>query len=197
VLAQVMGITNPIVISVAGLVVPAVAAAAASDKRARDGIHAARRVAFIYGLQGAALLLPYYAFVVLLPLVALRIFSKNNPAYFGLTTHLRLFVLTYAIIFPAQVMTAFFNGLGRSRNAFIAQCAFSAATLGLSLPLAVKFGLTGAVWSGALPALIYVITSAIMLRSATAEPRGFEVRSIKHSREPAPLSAAAPEGAAA
>lgn len=45
---------------------------------------------------------------------------------------------------------------------------FSAATLLVSLPLAAVYGLTGAVWSGVLPALAFAITSVVMLRRASA-----------------------------
>jgi O-antigen/teichoic acid export membrane protein len=160
VLAQIMGLSNPIIISIAGLVVPAVAAAAPR------GMAAVKRVALAYGLQGAALLLPYYAAVMILPSFALRVF---NPEYTGLTTHLRLFVVAYLLVFPAQVMQALLNGLGRTRSTFAAQCAFSLATVLLSLPLAAKYGLTGAVWGGVLPAVAFVVTSLVMLRRATAE----------------------------
>lgn len=190
VLAQIMGLSNPIIISIAGLVVPAVAAAAS-----KRGIGAARHVALSYGLQGAALLMPYYLFVFLLPELVLRLFTKNNPAYTGLTLHLRLFVIGYTLVFPAQVMQALLNGLGRTRSTFAAQCAFSATTLLFSLPLAAIYGLTGAVWSGVLPALAFVGTSMFLLRRTSNEidGRGFAPIMMSSSAEPA----RSPEGAAA
>jgi O-antigen/teichoic acid export membrane protein len=185
VLAQIMGLSNPIIISIAGLVVPAVAAAA------QRGVAASRHVALVYGLQGAALLLPYYVAVMLVPNLALRLLTKNNPDYAGLTTPLRLFVIAYMLVFPAQVMQALLNGLGRTRSTFIAQCAFSITTLVVSLPLAAVYGLTGAVWSGMLPAIAYVVVSAWMLRRVTDLPHariaGFDMLPIK----------AAPEGVTA
>src|SRR5262249_22871072 len=143
-----------------------------------------------------------FLFVTLLPELVLRLFTKNNPAYVGLTTPLRLFVLTYAIIFPAQVMQALFNGSSQSRSAFIAQCAFSIATLVLSLPFAAKFGLAAALWSCAFQATIYVLTPVFMLRRATLEARGFDVMpangaaavSVIPATEPRAVTA---EGAAA
>ena len=163
-LAQVMGLTNPVMIGITGLIVPTVAAVSA-----RRGASSARHVALTYGLQGAALLLPYYALVLLAPEFALRLFT-DKPEYAGLGTHLRLFVLAYILTFPAHVVLSLLNGLGRTRSTFVAQCAFSAATLLLSLPLAAAYGLAGAVWSGVLPALAFVATSVVMLRRATAAP---------------------------
>jgi O-antigen/teichoic acid export membrane protein len=187
VLAQVMGLSNPIIISVTGLIVPAVAASCS-----RQGLAAAKHLALVYGLQGALLLIPYYAAVLLLPELAIRVFSKNNPAYAGLGMHLRLFAVGCALAFPAQVMQALLNGLGRARSSFVAQCAFSSATLLLSLPLAAKFGLTGAVAAGVLPAIAYVAASATMLRKVTAETTspGFQFIPLK-STGPAPEGAAA------
>ncbi len=51
VLAQVMGLTNPIIISIAGLVVPAVAGAVGQTHSAQ-GVSTAKRVALLYGLSG-------------------------------------------------------------------------------------------------------------------------------------------------
>lgn len=186
VLAQIMGLSNPVIISIAGLVVPAVAAAAA-----RRGMSSARRVALSYGLQGAALLLPYYIAVMIFPELVLRVFTKSNPDYAGLTLHLRLFVVAYMLVFPAQVMQALLNGLGRTRSTFAAQCAFSVTTLLFSLPLAAVYGLTGAVWSGVLPALAFVGTSLFMLRRASTEvgEPGFEP--VEVSTSPHPEGAAA------
>ena len=192
-LAQVMGLTNPVIIGIAGLIVPMVAAVSA-----RQGAGSARHVALAYGLQGAVLLLPYYAAVLLAPEFALRVIAKN-PEYAGLGTHLRLFVVAYMLTFPAQVMLSLLNGLGRTRSTFVAQCAFSATTLLLSLPLAAAYGLTGAVWSGVLPALAFVVASAVMLRRASAAPSSEVARrdaadqriGVRPSRTPAPEGAAA------
>jgi O-antigen/teichoic acid export membrane protein len=191
VLAQIMGLSNPIIISIAGLVVPAVAAAAPR------GMAAVKRVALVHGLQGAAMLLPYYAVVMIVPALALRVF---NPEYAGLTTHLRLFVVVYMLVFPAQVMQALLNGLGRTRSTFAAQCAFSAATVLFSLPLAALYGLTGAVWAGVLPALAFVVTSVFMLHRASALHDGVvrATRETTHDDCASPrLIPAGPEGAAA
>lgn len=187
VLAQIMGLSNPVIISIAGLVVPAVAAAGTTG-----GMSAARHVAFKYGLLGATLLLPYYALVMAVPGLAIRVFT-NDAAYAGLTTPLRLFVVVYMLAFPAQVMQALLNGLGRTRSTFAAQCAFSAATLVFSLPLAAMYGLAGAVWAGVLPAVAFLAVSSRMLRNVTDVPaRGFEVIA-----RPPGAGAATPEGAAA
>ena len=156
-------------------------------------------MALSYAIQGAMLLLPYYAFVMVFPELALRIFT-NKPEYAGLGTHLRLFVVAYILTFPAQVMQSLLNGLGRTRSTFAAQCAFSTATLLVALPLAAVYGLTGAVWSGVLPALAFVVTSVVMLLRASS---GHADSKPTLTAAPAPVPpataspASSPEGAVA
>ena len=173
VLGQIMGVTNPVIISMAGLIVPAASAALAGSGDLRG---AAKKVGLGFGLQGAVLLVPFFLFVFVMPQLALRVFARDNGAYLDLTTHLRLFVIAYFLTFPGHVMLALLNGLSRPRLAFVAQCAFSATTLLVSLPLAAAFGLTGAVWGGLVPAAAYATATFYMLRRASAEPerRGFE-----------------------
>jgi O-antigen/teichoic acid export membrane protein len=182
----------------AGLIVPAVAVAAS-----RSGIGGARRMAVRYGALGAVMLLPYYALILVVPELVIRIFTKHNPAYAGLATPLRLFVLAYVVVLPGQVLRSLLEGLGRTRAAFVAQAAFSATTLLISLPLAARFGLTGAVWAGVFPAAAYVAVSSLMLRRVGAEMSapGFEVVRPSASPNGKPLTAGAlvaePEGAVA
>lgn len=163
VLAQVMGPSNPIIISLSGLIVPAVAVTAASR-----GLGGALKLVGGYAVMAALLLTPYYGTVALFPKFALHVFTGGNSAYADLTTPLRLFVLAYVIIFPGQMLRFLLDGLGRTRCSFIAQCAFSASTLLVSIPLAAKFSLVGAVWGGLVPAAIYVIVSAMMVRKSPA-----------------------------
>src|SRR5688572_32986166 len=69
-LSQVMGVTNPVIIGIAGLIVPAVAASSA-----RGGLAAARQTALTFALQGGVLLLPFYVLVVAFPEFALKLFT--------------------------------------------------------------------------------------------------------------------------
>lgn len=183
-LSQVMGVTNLVMIGGAGLIVPAVAGAAIR------GLGAATHVALVYTAQGAALFVPYCAAVLLWPELFLGVFSTNNPAYMDLGWQLRLVVVAYLLFFPGQMMQAILNGLGRTRPAFAAQCAFAAATLLLSVPLAAAFGLNGAVWGGVLPPLAFISASMLMLRRELA--RG----AVPVAAMPpgAPLSIAARDG---
>ena len=182
-LALVMGLTNPVIMSMGGLLVPAAARAAS-----RGGSRAAGRAALFYALQSATLLLPFYLAVFVAPSFVLGFFTRGNPDYEGLEMHLRLFAMAYLLAFPAQVAGALLNGLGQSRASFLAQCAFSLTTLLVSLPLAARYGLTGAVWAGVLPAAVYVAASFAILRRVRAADAG-ESCSGASQRPAAPIAA--------
>lgn len=163
-LATLLGVTNPIVTSVVGLIVPAVSIA-----YRQGGMGGARRVAREYGLLGGVLLLPYFALLAIFPDFILRLYTHGqHEAFEGLSIVLRLFVIAYAITYPTQVITALLNGLGHSRSALVAQLAFAGVTLAVSLPLAAKFGLIGACWGGLLPPLAYGAVSLWLVRRTRA-----------------------------
>ncbi|WP_270933764.1 MATE family efflux transporter [Falsiroseomonas oryzae] len=157
-LSLVMGLANPVLIGMLGMIVPAVAAS--------PDLAAARQVTLSHALSAAALLVPFLLAVLVVPGQALVIVTQQS-AYSELGTHLRLFALGYALAFPAQVVQAMLNGLGRTRDGFVAQCCFSATTILVSLPMAAAFGLTGAVWAGLLPGLAFSVVAITLLRRMT------------------------------
>lgn len=164
-LSQLMGVTNPVLTSVVGLIVPAVAM-----RRREAGAKAAARVTLDYAALGAGLLLPFFLILAAFPGTVLWFYTHgHHDAYAHLTTPLRLFVLAYALMYPAQIVAAVLNGLGRSRSTFVAQVAFAAATLSVSLPLAATYGLAGAVWGGLFPPVVFLAVSLWMLRRSLAE----------------------------
>lgn len=159
-LATLLGVANPVLTSVVGLIVPAVAMS-----YREGGIIRARRVGRDYAAMGAALLIPYFSLLLLFPGVALSLFTHgHHESYADLALPLRLFVLAYALTYPGQIIAAMLNGLGHSRATLIGQIAFAVVTLTVSLPLAAKFGLIGAVWGGLVPALVFTAVSFWLLR---------------------------------
>lgn len=197
-MALVMGITNPVVLGIGALVIPFAARAAA-----HDGPRAARGVAGYCGLLGALVLAPFYAAVLLVPEFVIGVFTRGNADYAGLSTHLRLFALAYLLAFPAQVIGALLNGLGRSRQSFGAQFVFAGATLLVSLPLAASYGLAGAVWGGLAPAAAFAAVSFAMARRVgrdepqRSEPNPRPGRDLEAAPIAGVLAKAGAEGVAA
>src|ERR1019366_10787462 len=151
-LANLLGVSNPVLTSMSGLIVPAVAIASAARV-----IHAARRAAFGYAAQGAGLLLPYFAALALLPQLALRMFYGANSPYLSYTTPLRLMVAVYTVFYLSQMAAAFLNGLGHSRWTFFAQVGAAISNAAICLPLAAVVGLYGAIWGGIVPMLVQLL----------------------------------------
>jgi O-antigen/teichoic acid export membrane protein len=137
-LAGILKLSNPLMLCVSGLIVPAAARALREG-----GLKMAERVAFRYALNAAVFVAPYYAALILVPSLALRIFYGASSPLILLTNELRVFVLSYSALFIAQVIGCFLNGIEQSRRAFVAQIAQTAATLLIALPLTALYGLPG------------------------------------------------------
>jgi O-antigen/teichoic acid export membrane protein len=158
-LANLLGVSNPILTSMSGLIVPVVAIASA-----QRGIQAARRAAFSYAAQGAGLLLPYFALLAIVPQFALRMFYGANSPYLSFTTPLRLMVAVYTLFYFSQMIAAFLNGLGHSRWTFFAQVGAAMTNAMICLPLAAIVGLYGAIWGGIFPMLVQLAICLYFVR---------------------------------
>jgi O-antigen/teichoic acid export membrane protein len=158
-LSNLLGVTNPILTGMSNLIVPAVAKA-----KAERGLRAAKNAAASYSLQGAALLLPYYLLLVLVPGLILRLFYGKASPYLPLTTPLRLFVAIYAMYYLSQTLSGLFNGLGESRWTFYAQLSAAITNSMIALPLAAVVGLLGALYGGIVPMLLQVGMGLYFLR---------------------------------
>ena len=158
-LSNLLGVSNPIIASMAGLIVPAVA-----EARSHFGPRAARAAAGRYGLQGATLLLPYYAVLLIAPTFALRLFYGSNSPYLAFATPLRLFVVIYSMYYFCQVLFGLLNGLGKSQWSFYAQSWAAITNAAVCLPLAAVVGLIGTVWGGLAPMLVQLAVAVLLLR---------------------------------
>lgn len=165
-LAQILGLTNPIMVSFGALIVPAVAIAARAGAERRDARRGVWRVALPYALQGAALLGPIFALLALAPGFVLAKFYPDSP-YVLLTAELRVFALGYAIFYVGQVCTSVLNGLGRTGGAFAATAAGAAANVAIMVPSVYWFGLRGSVWGGIAPLSAYTLVAITLAARAT------------------------------
>ncbi len=137
-MASILKLSNPLMLCLSGLIVPAAARALREG-----GLKTAEQVAVKYAMSAALLVAPYYAGLILLPGLALRMFYGVNSPLTLLTNELRVFVLSYSALFIAQVIGCFLNGIEQSKRAFAAQVAQTAATILVALPLTALYGLPG------------------------------------------------------
>ncbi|HMB96025.1 MAG TPA: hypothetical protein VKK61_08305 [Tepidisphaeraceae bacterium] len=159
-IAQLFKPANPIVSSMCGLIVPAVARSSVEG-----GSHAASRTATKYILFGAMLIFPYVIVLLLFPTTALRLFYGNKP-YVAYGFWLRLFILNYALAYVSATAGAWLGGLGHSRWNFYAQSANLLGSVFVGVPCTYIWGVPGLIIGGLVPAGAMAITSAYFIHRA-------------------------------
>jgi O-antigen/teichoic acid export membrane protein len=171
-MANLLKIANPLFITLATMIVPAVALVGAKGERP-EAIAAAWRIASGYGIRGTVLLAPFWALLLIFPAQAIALLYRGRPEYMGLETALRLLVGISMLTMINAVMGSIFNGLQRSGLSMAAQVAGAVACLIITIPMTIEFGLNGflvgtllayAAISGSLVAFYIYIS-----RKATAE----------------------------
>ncbi len=139
---NVIAVTNPVLLGMSGLVVPAVAAV-----RLGGGVPAARRIAWRYAVQGAAFVIPYCALIALWPETALRAFYGAGTPYVSLAPVLRVFAGLLLVHSLFMALEALLKGLKESRAAFRVEALAALAFVTVGLPLIALGGLLGVcVW---------------------------------------------------
>jgi O-antigen/teichoic acid export membrane protein len=114
---------------------------------------------------------PFYALLLLVPGFMLAKFYKSSSPYVVLTGQLRVFVFIYAFTYLTAMVASYLCGLGKSRLPFYGQAVNAGCTVLITLPLAAKFGVTGAAWGGLLPIIAQLCVNVYFLRFAdTPEP---------------------------
>jgi O-antigen/teichoic acid export membrane protein len=179
-LSNLLRIANPMFITLATLIVPAVALVSASGNH--PGMLAdAWRVSRGYALRGLALLLPYWLLLLAFPNFAISLLYHGRPQYVGLGLDLRIFVGISTLTLINAVFASTFNGLRRNRRALMAQVIGAAFCLVLTLPLTIRFGLqgllTGMLVSNAAVALSLIVLYYLLTRELRAATESEELPS--------------------
>lgn len=172
-LANLMKLSNPLTICMAGLIVPAAARAFRTH-----GINAAQRVAFRYGLLTAAAIAPYFLFLVLFPTTSLHLLYGAGSEYTPLGNQLRAFVAWYSALIVAQVAGCYLNAIEQSRRGFIAQLAQAAAVILVTLPLTALYGLDGLLLGGVIGNCVMAAAYGVMVRHINEDPEAEHARFV-------------------
>ena len=183
-LANLMKLSNPLTICMAGLIVPAAARAFRTD-----GLFAARSIAKKYGLLTGAVLAPYFLFLVLLPTTSIHLLYGSSSAYAGLGNQLRAFVLWYSALLVAQIVGCLLNAIEQSRRSFIAQAAQTAAIIVVALPLTAIYGLDGLMLGGVIANITMALAYLSMVRRLDEPPIVLHERKVTHENQAARLAA--------
>jgi O-antigen/teichoic acid export membrane protein len=139
-LINVLGVTHPVILSIAAVIIPAIAALKGDRKS-----HSARRIAWMYTLQIEALLAPYFLVLLCWPGRVLTLFYGSSSPYVVQTTALRLMVLLYVITVPMSVWGGALTGAEEVRAGFRVQVWGVILSAVIGIPLCFWFGLVGAI----------------------------------------------------
>ena len=108
---NVVGLANPIILSVPGIVMPAVADCVVAGA-GRSALHAGMK----YVVQFELILLPLLVVLLIWPHRALALFYGGASFYDTQTLALRIGVLVYVFTVPMIVLGAVLTGIGRTRG---------------------------------------------------------------------------------
>lgn len=135
---NILGISNPVIFSMVGLTVPAVAKA-----NLDSGFKGAWQIAVKYGIQYGVILLPLYTIMLCFPRKVLEIIYGQNSPYLNLETVLRIFVFVYLLMYLSQIPAAVLAGLEKSKYAFTGQLGSTIISMLIGIPLIIKIGVLG------------------------------------------------------
>ncbi len=157
---------HPVMRSVTSLIIP-VAARVRRAGEVADGRRALLRCSSL-GL----VLVPVFAFMLLLPAASLRLMYGHDTPYAVGGDILRLYVFVYALLFANATISAILAGLERPRDAFEAQVVHTLTVLTVATPLTFLFGVPGLV-AGALLAGGGLLGVHAYLLNRALRPAGF------------------------
>ncbi len=137
--ANVLGASHPVMLSIAGLIIP-VATVANSVGSIRDArLAAMKRSSFL-----VAVLLPFFAILLVFPSQVLNIVYGGESPYSSLVVPLRLLVIAYVFFFVANVACSILNGIERPGGTLVAQGVSLGVAIIIGIPLSASFGVSGA-----------------------------------------------------
>jgi O-antigen/teichoic acid export membrane protein len=157
---NVLGVTHPVIFSMANLIVPAAARA-----RHLEGSGAAWRAGTRFGAQAGVLLVPYFVLLLVWPGPILALFYGPGSPYLGLENVVRLFVVVYSLRSIVYVLNSVLRALEVGSSVFLAQLAGGVAALVVGLPLATRGASTGAAGLAAAVAVEAAATAWLLSRA--------------------------------
>jgi O-antigen/teichoic acid export membrane protein len=160
-------IVNPIMSSMTGLIVPAVARAMATD-----GSRSATRIALRYTLFGGLLLMLYFPFLLFVPGFVLRLFYGADSSYIQHTNLLRMFVANYTAVYLLSTLGGWLSALGRSRWLFYSQLVNMVCSLFIGMPLIYKWDVAGLIVGGMISSIATAVVVVYYIHRAAYRKQG-------------------------
>lgn len=156
--ANLLGVTHPVMLTLGNLLVPAIALAAQHGSVA-DARHACFRRAWPIAL----LLAPFFLVLFAASSVILSIAYGSDSAYTGLVAQLRWMVIAYVFFFIATILASILNGMEHAQHTLISQIISAIAGVCIGVPLCYVFGSMGATIGVAIAFLTIVLANAYQI----------------------------------
>lgn len=137
-ISTLLGVSNPVMATSSNLVVPIAARATV------EGEERVRGLVWRIGAQSFALLAPFYAVMLLVPTLLLRLVFGANSSYVSLGGEMRLLTVAYMLMLGLNILGNYFVGIGRSKVTFMAQVAGVVVAVTVGVALVWRFGVAGA-----------------------------------------------------
>jgi O-antigen/teichoic acid export membrane protein len=133
---NVVNLTNPVILGLCN-VIPQTAARAQKS----GGNGEAWRAARVYMLMGVPPIFGYYAIVLLVPGLILRIFYGAASPYVALTLDLQILALAWAVSYATDMTCSYLHGVNGARFALVINMFGALAVAVLAFPLIRTYGL--------------------------------------------------------
>jgi O-antigen/teichoic acid export membrane protein len=167
---NVVGLVNPIIVSIPAIVMP-VAATYVLSPRGRQDVTSLSGLTMKYVMQFELLLAPWLLALMFWPHRLLTLFYGKATVYGAQTSTLRMGVAVYILTVPMTVLGAVLTGSGKTKGNAIMQGTGAAASLICAPPLIFAGGVGGAMLSEVVTRGVRVVAAVRLLASAqSADP---------------------------
>jgi O-antigen/teichoic acid export membrane protein len=136
---NIVSVTNPVIFSIANLMLPT--AARAADKQ---GLPGAYRAGFRSIAQGGFVLLPFFAVIAVAPEPVLALVYGSSSPYRATGDALRIFAVAYMLFYIGGLLVTLLTSLEETRKVFASQLASAVGGIVIGVPITLWLGLTGA-----------------------------------------------------
>jgi O-antigen/teichoic acid export membrane protein len=159
---NILGVSNPIIFSLGGLIIPAI-----TQANIAGNYDEVWKAAWKYALPLGSLLLMYYIVLFIWPEAILAVFYGTSSPYLslGLETPLRVLVLAFTLMYCSIVFEAVLYGLKDTRAIFLVRLVSTCSGLIIGIPLVMADEVLGACIGIFVIQLISLVTLVLFLQN--------------------------------
>jgi O-antigen/teichoic acid export membrane protein len=161
--ANLLGVTHPVMLSVGNLIIPSIAVHGGTLS-----VVTARRIAISRSTPYGAILLPFFLILFVMPSGVLQLVYGSGSTYLDLEAPLRWFVFAYMLFFVANVIGGLLYGVQRTRHNLFAQAIGTTTAIIIGAPLAYTIGVKGAAMGLAFSIMAWVLIGIALVHNSVA-----------------------------